>query len=285
MRIEHDLDLTPYNSYRLRSCAKTALFPETPRDYCALRDRLEREKLIVLAGGNNVILSRERYVEPIVVLNGNVSFWRVRGSHLFAGAGLRLAQLSELALDRELSGMEVFWDIPGTLGGAIYMNAGTAGESILDIVERVFFFDLVTGEIECIEREACGAGYRSSAFAKRQGCILSAELRLSQSTYDVVLAKMRKVREGRAARFPSEYPNAGSVFKRPANGLSVGEMMERLSLKGLRIGDAEISTKHGGFIVNRGAATRGDILRVIDVMAESARREFGVSLELEQRVL
>jgi UDP-N-acetylmuramate dehydrogenase len=273
------------NSYGLRALAAIALFPETEDDYQSLCDHVEGNEWIVLGSGNNVILSREHYTTPFIVLRENATFHRVHGTQIFAGAGVSLRTLAEIALDRGLTGLEVFYDIPGTLGGAIFMNAGAYGESILDIVSEVYFFDANSRELQRLTHDRLGADYRTSYFQRARGCILSASLNLAHGSYDVISRKTEEIATLRRSRFPQEYPNAGSVFRRPAQGLTVGEMMERAGMKGRRVGDAEISTKHGGFIVNRGAASAGDVLRLIELMQTTALREFGVQLELEQRII
>jgi UDP-N-acetylmuramate dehydrogenase len=285
MRIEYNVDLTPMNSYGLRASAATVLFPETEDDYQTLCDHVGGDEWIILGSGNNVILSRENYTTPFVVLRDNATFHRVHGTQIFAGAGVPLKALAELALERGLTGFETFYDIPGTLGGAIFMNAGAYDESILDLVSDVYFFDAASGELRRLTHDRLGAGYRTSCFQHTRGCILSATLDLAHGSYDAISRKMAEIASLRRSRLPQEYPNAGSVFRRPAQGLTVGEMMERAGMKGHRVGDAEISTKHGGFIVNRGAATAGDVLRLVELMQATAVREFGMQLELEQRII
>ncbi len=278
--------LTLCNSYRLAAEALACAFPRTLAELeAAFRGSPAAPR--ILGHGNNIILSRTRYQadQPLVCLRHFETAVRVEGDRLYAGAGARLRDVCRTAARAGLSGLENLWDIPGSIGGAVYMNAGAYGSCFFDVVEEIEAFSPGQRTVRRFARSECGHGYRASFFQGTDWVILAARLRLTPGDPREILAAMGRIGKLRRSRFPYNLPSAGSVFKRPANAPPVGAMMERLGLKGLRIGDAQISTQHGGFIVNVGQATAADILAVADTMRQAAREHFGVELEMEQVVI
>ena len=202
-----------------------------------------------------------------------------------AEAGSTLLQVSETALKNKLTGFEIFYDIPGSIGGAIVMNAGTKEGEIKDILIKVRYFDLADMQIKEIVEEDIGFGYRDSFFQRNPDkIVLKAWFRLKPGNFEEIKAKMEETRQIRWAKQPREFPNCGSVFKRPP-GRYVGPMIDELGLKGFAIGGAKISEKHSGFIVNTGNATGKDILAVISEVQRRIKDKFGINLEIEQRIL
>ncbi len=287
MKTIKDLDLTEYNSYRLKSTADLALFPEKEEDFLEIFQNFRSRQIIVLGGGNNIILSKKRYDDSnvFVICRKNLSFLTVNETQIVAGAGISLKELSEAALRHSLSGLEIFWNIPGTLGGSIWMNAGAYGEDIFSLLEEITFFDFSCGKFTTRHSKDIERSYRFSSFQLEHGTILKATLSLPRNNQEMIRSRMEEILLRRNANFPKNYPNAGSVFKRPSSGLSVGEMVEKLGLKGYKIGSAQISEKHGGFIINRSDASSDEILQLIQLIKESVYREFDVDLVVEQVII
>lgn len=286
MRIEEDFDLSVYNSYRLNARCKKAYFPETEADLlCLLASWEEKRSAIVLGNGNNTILSKPYYYEDFIILNGCFNKITFEGTEVSAEAGATLLDLSMLAYKNSLSGFEMFYDIPSSVGGAVVMNAGSRGEEIKDLITKVRFldlFDLTIKELTVLEMEF---EYRNSFFQKNPDkLILKSWFRLSPGRPEDILQKMNEIKIRRWSKQPREYPNCGSVFKRPP-GKFVGPMLDELGLKGYQIGGAQISHKHSGFIINRGNATGQDILNLISHVQREVKKEFEVELEVEQRII
>jgi UDP-N-acetylmuramate dehydrogenase len=285
MRVVHDLDLSPYNSYGLRSSCARAFFPETEQEVREVYVRHGTEGKILLGSGHNVILARDRYDEDFVIFNGNFDRVRVEDMRMEAQAGAYSAVMSEAAASRGLSGLEMFFDIPSSLGGAVVMNAGASGEEIGDLIETVRFLDLATLEIHEIVADEAEFSYRHSRFqADPNLVVLGARLCLVPADAATVWSRMTAIRDARWAKQPRDLPNAGSVFKRP-DGRYVGPMVEELGLKGFGVGGVGVSRKHAGFIVRHGPATGADLLALIEEIRERVRAAFGVDLEVEQRIV
>ncbi len=283
MRIQTDFDLTNYNSYRVQAKCKSAYLPENEEDIVALCKNVK--SYIVLGSGHNVILSKEDYDEEFIILNGCFDKIEISGTEVIADAGATLLQLSDASLKNSLAGFEIFYDIPSSVGGAVVMNAGTKEGEIKDVLVKVRYLDLADMKIKEIAKEDIGFEYRNSFFQKHTNkIVLKAWFKLVKGTPKEIKAKMEQTKQIRWAKQPREFPNCGSVFKRPP-GRFVGPMLDELGMKGFTIGGARISEKHSGFIINTGNATGKDILAV---MAEAQRRvkeKFGVDLEVEQRII
>ena len=286
MRILHNFDLTAYNSYRIKSVCKKAIFPDTEEDIVKFfSDNLDK-KPIILGGGCNVIFAQEYYEEDFVIFNDNFSAVNLLENNVIeAEAGLSLLKLSEFALENSLSGLEVFNDIPGTVGGAVIMNAGASGEEIKDVLIKVRYLDLLDMQIKELYNDEIGFEYRNTYFQKNtNNIVLKAWLQLQPKSKSEIESKIQELKSKRWEKQPREFPNAGSVFKRP-KGYFVGQMIDELGLKGFIIGGAQISRKHGGFIVNIGNATGKDVLAVINEVKKQVLIRFGVNLEIEQRIV
>jgi UDP-N-acetylmuramate dehydrogenase len=286
MQFFRDYDLTSHNSYRIQSVGGRVFFPETPEDIVTIFGDDKREK-VILGGGYNIILSKPYYDEiDFVIFSRPYSAFSVDGNTIAARAGLSLKALSEAAWEHRLSGLELHYDIPGSVGGAAFMNAGANDVSFGDFVDTVTYFDPAEHLFKTQTRTELMFGYRTSFFLNRPDLIISdAVLSLPDGDRDAIYKKMLDNQADRRSKQPWDYPNAGSVFKRPA-GKYVGQLVEQLGLKGKTIGGAMVSQKHGGFIVNHnGKATGSDILELIDLICKAVKGAFGIDLEMEQRVI
>lgn len=285
MKVVTNADLTPYNSYRIRTGCARAFFPDNEDDLRAAYETDPEVPKVQLGSGHNVVFAREFYDNDFIILNGTFSQIEVEGSEMEVQAGAFSARMSEVAWEHGLSGLEFLYDIPSSLGGAIVMNAGASGEEIKDLVVSIRYLDLGDGSFREISGEEARFSYRNSIFQRdADKIVVSARLRLRPEERNVIRAKMDAFKTARWAKQPRDLPNAGSVFKRPP-GRFVGPMVEALGLKGFRVGDAMVSTKHGGIIVNVGSARGTDVVRVIDHVRERVAAEFGVTLEIEQRIM
>ncbi|MBO7636564.1 MAG: UDP-N-acetylmuramate dehydrogenase [Paludibacteraceae bacterium] len=281
MRIERNLDLTEFNSYRIHSVAETAYFPETTEEIKKLADSINP---IIIGGGCNVIFAQDCYAQPIMFVRDNYSGISSNGECLVVKAGTDLKVLSEYAKDHSLSGVEYYYDIPGCVGGATIMNAGCNGRSFSELLEEVTFYDIEKETISTMTKEEMRFEYRGNVLKDMKVVVLEVVLRLQKSSQTDIALLMENNKENRWAKQPRDYPSAGSVFKRPV-GHFVGPMITEVGLKGYRIGDAMISDKHAGFIVNLGNASAGDIISLIRMAQEKVKAQFGVELELEQRII
>ena len=284
MKIIENFDLVQFNAYKIHAVCKRAFFPETITDVkAAFVD--SGNKKIIIGNGNNLLLSSEYYQDDFIIFNGNFNSIEVKGNVITAQSGATLKEISEIAYKNELKGMEVFWDIPSSIGGAVVMNAGASGEEIKDVLVRVRYLDLVDFQIKEMLNDEIGFVYRNSFFQKDDSkIVLEAEIRLVRGDKVIIKEKMDEIKHNRWKKQPREYPNCGSVFKRP-EGRFVGPMLDELGLKGLTYGGAQVSEKHSGFIINKNNATGSDILNLIIEVQKRVKAKFGVDLEVEQRII
>lgn len=280
-----NINLTAYNAYRINAVCSKAWFPENETDLLEIFSQNKNKRLIILGNGNNIILSKDYYEEEFIILNGCFDKVTVNNTEMEAEAGATLLQLSETALKHHLTGLEIFYDIPSSVGGAVVMNAGTKEGEIKDILVKVRYLDLTDLQIKEISKEDIGFEYRNSFFQKNTNkIVLKVWFQLKKEKQERIRARMEETKQPRWAKQPREYPNCGSVFKRPP-GRFVGPMLDELGMKGFTIGGAKISEKHSGFIVNVGNATGKDILAVISEAQKRVKERFGVDLEVEQRII
>jgi len=283
MKIFEDFDLTDYNSYKIKAKCKRALFPETEQDIIEYYSGTNDPYL--LGTGHNIILSKDYYDRDFVIFHGNFDKITIVDDLVEVEAGAFMWDISKAALTAGLSGVEVFYDIPSSLGGAVVMNAGAGGEEVKDVLVKVRYFDLEDFTVKEILKEDMSFEYRNSFFQRNTNkIVLKAWLRLKKADKTDIAIKMEGVKASRWAKQPKAFPNAGSVFKRPP-GYYVGVLMDELNLKGYTVGGAKISEKHGGFIVNFNGATGQDILDIITHVKNSVMEKYSVDLEVEQRII
>ncbi len=283
MKVYSEFDLKEYNSYRLDAFCKEAYFPEEEEDFITIFKKLS--SFVLIGSGHNIILSKSYYEEPFVILNNTFDNISIEGDIVEVEAGAWMTDVSVLAQQNGLSGLEIFYDIPSSLGGAIVMNAGASGLEIKDVLLKVRYLDLRDFQIKEIYREDMSFEYRNSFFQKNTDkVVLKAWLKLVTKSKEEIQASMDLIKEQRWAKQPKEFPNAGSVFKRP-KGYFVGAMIDELQLKGFSVGGGQISKKHGGFIVNFNNATGEDIINLIQYVKSCVLERFNVDLEIEQRII
>ncbi len=241
-----------------------------------------------LGNGSNLLVADEGYPGFVMKLSGRYSVdelnrvWETNRL-LMTGGAVLLSSLSGCALGRNLTGLEFASGIPGSVGGAVTMNAGAYSGEMAQVLESVTFLD-ETGEVCTLPASACGFGYRKSIFSDRKCLILKACFHLEQGDPAAIKARMEELAAKRREKQPLEYPSAGSMFKRPP-GHFAAALIDQCGLKGLTVGGAQVSEKHAGFVVNRGGATCADVLALVDQVKEEVLRQTGVELEMEVKVL
>ncbi len=237
----------------------------------------------VLGRGSNLLVGDKGY--PGVALKLEFTYGGIMqdGVTLYAGAGMSLNGACAYAKEESLTGLEFAWQIPGSVGGALYMNAGAYGGEMKDVITRVWYMD-TEGRLLDATGDELGFGYRRSAFMDGGRIITHAEFKLAPGNKEEIAAKMKELKDRRLEKQPYDMPSAGSTFKRPKTGYAAA-LIEQCGLKGRRVGGAQVSEKHAGFIVNTGGATCKDVLELMEIVRETVLKETGTELEPEVRVI
>ena len=239
---------------------------------------------VVLGNGTNILVPDEGLEKAVIIIGDKMAEISLEGDDILSfSAGTNLVSLCRFALENSLSGLEFAFGIPGTCGGAVFMNAGAYGGEIKDVLTEVTHLtpDM---KIETISADKADLSYRHSVY-KTNGCvILSAKVKLHKDNKEDIKARMDDFLGRRKDKQPLEYPSAGSTFKRP-EGYFAGALIEQCSLKGKSVGGAQVSEKHAGFVINKGGATSTDILNLIDFIKTTVKTQTGVTLEPEVIVL
>lgn len=280
-----DCLLAPYTTFKIGGKARLAVFPKSADEAIKVFEMIHKlgADHILLGNGSNVLIS-DRGFDGIAVILDHMKAYSVSGELIEAEAGLSLTRIAGIAAENSLTGLEFAYGIPGTVGGGIFMNAGAYGGELGNAVISSRWYDIETGELgEYSESEQCFS-YRHSIYMEEKKPILSAVFKLSPGNGSEIRAHMNDLMSQRRAKQPLELPSAGSVFKR-GNGFITAKLIEEAGLKGKRIGDAEVSTKHAGFIVNLGKATSDDVLRLIDEIKREILEKTGFEIECEIRYI
>ncbi len=279
-----EYSLAACSSFRIGGPADTAILPASREQMLlALRAVTDAEiPFLVIGNASNVVFSDEGF-RGAVILTGGFRDLTVEGSSLHVSAGCSLASVAAKARDYSLTGMEFAHGIPGTVGGAVFMNAGAYGGCMADICVRSEYFDTKSGECRVRVGTEQEFATRSSIYEKNPHyAILGATLSLKSGDRSEISAKMNELASRRKQSQPLEYPSAGSVFKRP-EGYFAGKLIEDCGLKGLTVGGAQVSQKHAGFIINVGGATAADVRRLTEIIQERVYAAYGVMLACEIR--
>lgn len=261
-----------------------------PADIFAVVDTKEKiekilklNKQITVIGNGSNILVKDSGIRGIV-LKYTAKDYRINENLVTASSGITNAVLAQILLEQELSGFEFAAGIPGTLGGALVMNAGAYGSEMKDVVISAEYIDLNTNKIKNAKVEDLCLDYRKSIFSNLQCIILDATLKLEKSSKEKIQAKMQEYKEKRRESQPLQIPNAGSSFKR-GDGFITAKLIDEAGLKGYSIGGAEVSNKHAGFIVNKGDATAKDIIELIEYIKATVYEKFDKKIEPEIKII
>ncbi len=236
--------------------------------------------IFLIGNGSNLLVSDYGFRGIIVKLEGDFSKIYIKSDDVIScGPGAKLIDLCKFALENSLSGLEFAYGIPGSCGGAVYMNAGAYGGEIKNVIKKVECINYDSKK-KIMLRDDCKFEYRKSLFSSEKIIITNVEFTLHKSRFETIKEKMDAIMAKRVSKQPLDFPSAGSMFKRP-KGYYVGPMIEKCGLKGFSIGGAKVSEKHAGFVVNKGNATCKDVLDLVKKIKSDVKSKFGVNLEME----
>lgn len=270
-----------HTTFRIGGPADYFVTPESEEQVQAVIGLSRREKIpyYILGNGSNLLVGDQGYRGMIIQIYKKMSEIQVEGNELHAQAGALLSKIAARALDASLTGFEFASGIPGTLGGAVMMNAGAYGGEMKHVLKSATVLT-PEGEIQTLTLEELELGYRTSIVARKGYTVLSAVIALEPGKQEEIRAYMEDLKERRVTKQPLEYASAGSTFKRP-EGYFAGKLIQDSGLRGYSVGDAQISEKHSGFVINRGNATAVEVLSLIQHVQDTVEEKFGVRLETE----
>ncbi|MBQ6052496.1 MAG: UDP-N-acetylmuramate dehydrogenase [Clostridia bacterium] len=278
-----DLSAKTFSTFKIGGIAPLVVYPTDTEQVSILLKYFNANNLRYKTVGNcsNVLFS-DNMLDCILIKTDLLSFLNVENEHIVSGSGNFLSKLASAALKNHLSGMEKLFGIPGSVGGAVIMNAGAFGAEMSQIVEQTEYVD-AKGNIHIVKGEEHCFGYRKSCFTESD-VVTKTTLKLIPGIYRNIREEMNAVKTKRVSTQPLDMPSAGSVFKRP-DGHFAGKLIEDCGLKGFSVGGAQVSTKHAGFIVNTGNATAADVKELINLIQSEVFDKFGLMLETEIRII
>ena len=274
-----------HTSFRTGGPAEVFIKAESTENIISAIDIAKKyNKQYIITGNGSNILVKDGGIDGIVINIGNeMSKIKCDGTKIYAQAGAMLSALATAAADEELTGLEFASGIPGTVGGAVFMNAGAYDGEIKDIIEYADVIDS-EGNTHRLIKDELELSYRHSVIAEKNMIVVGAMFNLNKGIKKNITDKMADFAKRRRDKQPLNYPSAGSTFKRP-EGYFAGKLIEDSGLKGKTVGGAQVSEKHAGFVVNIGNATSSDIIALMDGCIETVYNKFGVKLEPEVRIL
>lgn len=241
-------------------------------------------KYFLLGNGSNILVKDTGYDGVIIKIKDNFNKILVEDNKIISQSGATLSKIFNVALENSLSGFEFASGIPGTIGGAIFMNAGAYGGEMKDVVESVEVIDISTLEIKLLSNDELNFSYRHSTIQDNPYIVTKIVLQLVNGIYDEIENIYEDLRQKRNSKQPLNFKSAGSTFKRP-EGFFAAKLIEDSELKGFRVNDAMVSEKHAGFVVNVGNASFEDVISVINHVKKVVREKFNVELEMEVKIL
>ena len=285
MEVLKEEPMERHTTFRLGGPVRRMARPDSPEACTALLDLAEENgwPVLLLGNGSN-LLAADGEIDLLAVYTGGIDWINRAGERAVrAGAGVTLARLASFAMREGLDGLAFAHGIPGTLGGAVCMNAGAYGGEMKQVISRVtaWFPD---ERLRVLDAEELDLRYRHSLFSEKRGAVLWAELLLEPGDPAAIRAVMDDLSRRRREKQPLEYPSAGSTFKRP-EGHFAGGLIEQCGPKGFRVGGAQVSEKHAGFIINTGNASCADVLALIGEVQRIVREQTGVDLEPEVKLV
>ncbi len=284
-----DVSLKKYNTLRLKAIAKLMIFPLNLKGIREIFVKFGGKKIITLGNGSNILLSREYYGDDFLFINMKLMddiFIEI--NKLYAQSGLSLRELAWYAIEKNIEGFEFLEDIPGTVGGAVIMNAGTHEGTIGKLIEKVIYYDI--NEAQILEKEVSEGdfGIRTSIWDNNKIIILGCYFNINYGNSFKSLQKIIEIKKERYKKQPRNYPSAGSVFKilkKDGKELSAWKLIDRVGLRGYKKNGAMISDKHPNFIVNLENATYEDLIYLINLCKERVFNELNINLELEWKII
>ena len=286
-RISAKEPMANHTSFKIGGPADIYVQPASGKELVQIINECRHNKtpFFVLGHGTNILVPDEGLRKVVIHLYPHFSGCQLTedGTHLIAEAGALLSAIANMACKAGLKGLEFASGIPGTVGGAICMNAGAYGHDISDICVSVDML-MPDGEIVTLPGKEMAFGYRTSILQQNNGVVLSAKFALSTGNKDAILAYMQDLNGRRRDTQPLDFPSAGSTYKRPP-GHYAGKLISDCNLKGVSIGGAQVSEKHAGFIINTGNATAKDVLELMEHVQDTVKTRYGVMLEPEVKIL
>ena len=282
-QVKKDEPMKIHTTFRVGGPASYFVTPETEEEVAKVIEVCTQENVpyYIVGNGSNLLVSDQGYEGVIIQIYKQMNRVEITENEIHAQAGALLSMIANRAMEAELTGFEFAAGIPGTLGGACVMNAGAYGGEMKDVLESV---TVLTGEGKIIElgRNELELGYRTSVIAKKGYIVLGAVLKLERGDGEKIKTYMDELKEKRVTKQPLEYPSAGSTFKRP-EGYFAGKLIEDAGLRGFRVGDAQVSEKHCGFVINRGNASAAEVMELMRQVEDKVEENSGVRLEAEVR--
>ena len=284
-RVLFDEPMSQHTTFRSGGPADVFVMPENYEQIREVLRLCKEEKLpfFVLGNGSNLLVSDSGYRGVIIQMDRNMEEIRLDGEEIHACAGALLSSVAVAARNASLTGFEFAGGIPGTIGGAAVMNAGAYGGELKDVLKEVTVMTR-EGEILTIPAEKMEMGYRTSIIKTAGYLVLEAVISLKKGDEEAIRATMKDLSERRTEKQPLDYPSAGSTFKRP-EGYFAGKLIMDSGLRGYRVGGAQVSEKHCGFVINAGGATAEDVRSLMDHVIRVVREKYGVTLEPEVKFL
>lgn len=284
-RILKNVSMKEHTSFKVGGNVRYLVLPKTVGEivYTATLCKEHNVKFFIIGNGSNLIVSDKGFDGVIIKLSEYFNEVSVEENTICAQSGALMSTVAAKALQNSLEGLEFASGIPGTVGGAVVMNAGAYGGEMSQITESVKVMDK-QGEVHKLTQNQLNFGYRQSLFQTAPYLILEVKMKLNKGNYDQIKATMKDMNEKRIQKQPLNFPSAGSVFKRP-EGHYAGKLVEDAGLKGLSVGGARVSPLHAGFIINDGNATAQDIIDLIAIIKNTVYEKYGVILEQEVKIL
>lgn len=277
--------MSKHTTFRIGGPAQYFVMPQNTEELgqVVLLCSAEKMPFFVIGHGSNLLVSDKGMRCVVIQLYNNFANFRIEGNHVYAQAGVMLCKLGQATKEASLTGFEFAAGIPGTLGGAVMMNAGAYGGEMKDIVEYVQLMDRNGNLIEktCEEMDF---SYRHSIVENGEYIVTGATLKLEPGDMEAISARMEELAIARKTKQPLEFPSAGSTFKRP-EGYFAGKLIMDAGLRGYQVGGAQVSEKHCGFVINKGGATAQDVLQLVEDVKKKVYEEFQVELEPEVKMV
>lgn len=284
-KVLRDAPMKDHTSFKAGGCSDFLIIPDTEDEIKLVIEtcKINSVPYYIMGNGSNLLVKDKGFRGVIIKLGKRFSKCTLIDNILDCQSGVFLSRLARIAMENELSGFEFASGIPGTLGGAVTMNAGAYDGEMKDVLLSVRGLDMDGNIIELVNGDL-ELGYRTSAVKKRNMVVLSAKIRLEKGSKKKIKEKMEDFDQRRKSKQPLELPSAGSTFKRPP-GHYAGKLIEDSGLKGFVVGGAQVSTKHCGFIVNINNASAKDIIDLIDHVISTVKTAFNVELEPEVKII
>lgn len=287
MEYKYDVDMSAYTSFRTGGKVRRLATAENVEELRELLSELDKsgEPHLLLGNGSNTLFVSDMYPGTVVKLGDGFSGISVKDDTLLVcGAAALMSKVASAALENSLAGFEFASGIPGSIGGAVFMNAGAYGGEMKDIVEVVNVVSSDGRELKTLRPEGLDLSYRHSALEETGDIVVSVGLRLTKGDKAEIKTVMSELTRQRNEKQPVQYPSAGSFFKRPA-GHFAGKLVEDAGLKGINVGGAQVSSKHAGFVINAAGATPQDIVDLMHLVQNTVYDKTGVMLEPEVRII